>query len=526
MTDAPPADKWISVDLSTAVAVGMAAICCLLFHGYAIFNFNLSIDEELSAVYFRPLISIDQGRWGEAFLQWALLPYTTIPITPVAVGLTAYSAAFVLLIRRLHLRRWEAVVAASPLFFGFPILLYVIAFSSNIFEFGIGALAAVLVTYYTDKNKLLHIVLAMILVASTLSIYQSLIFLVIIVFLADLVRVIWLTGARLRDKHLLTRIIRFVLIVIGGVVVYVVIEVALLWWFGRHIAYLDHFFHPEIFFAEPLAVIKATLVLALQFEAGSAPPFLDQAAYYRLLIGTCVALLFWELWVLQRSDPGRAALILALLISILLMPFAQHPFNGADLPYRVMVSLPAAVSILALFAVEMAPAPFRRWVVLPLAALLIVEFSAINNRQYYAGHWALERDIVLGAQITQELQRMSPDKSKYTIAIVGNRPLNVDIFVPLVPSSTIGASFFFWDFGSTERIAIFLGFLSQAKFSFATPEQMERAFDAAAAMPSWPAPGSIAQIDDVFVIKLSEPASTQLQNLCQGRTSDFCTKHP
>ena len=195
------------------------------------------------------------------------------------------------------------------------------------------------------------------------------------------------------------------------------------------------------------------------------------------------------------------------------------------MPLRTLVGLPAAIAVLALFATEAASQPLRRWVIFPLAALVIIEFSAINNRQYYAGHWALERDKLLGARIISRIEEMFPREKVYTIAVVGEGPVKHDALIPRVPSSTIGASFFRWDGGSRGRIAAFLNFLSSAKFNPASPDQMERAFQDANAMPSWPERGSIGLINGVVLIKLSEPTEQQLRMLCAHRRSEFCAKY-
>ena len=80
--------------------------------------------------------------------------------------------------------------------------------------------------------------------------------------------------------------------------------------------------------------------------------------------------------------------------------------------------------------------------ILPLAVLVIVEFSAINNKQYFGGHWALERDKLLGGQIISRIEEMFPEESSCTIAVVGEGPVKNAALVCYIPSSTIGASFF------------------------------------------------------------------------------------
>jgi hypothetical protein len=195
------------------------------------------------------------------------------------------------------------------------------------------------------------------------------------------------------------------------------------------------------------------------------------------------------------------------------------------MPYRTLIALPAAIAVLALFATEASPQRLRTWLILPLMVVVIVEFSAANNKQYYAGHWALERDKLLGTQIISRREETFPTETTHTIAVVGAGPVKQDALIPMVRSSTLGTSFFRWDLGNCFRIAAFLNFLSTATYRCADLDQMERAFEAASKMPYWPAQGSIASADGVIAIKFSEPSAFQLSILCARRSSDFCTKH-
>jgi hypothetical protein len=217
--------------------------------------------------------------------------------------------------------------------------------------------------------------------------------------------------------------------------------------------------------------------------------------------------------------------VTALLGAILLAPFLQHPFNAGYLPYRALVGVPAALAVVVLFAAERSPPKLRDWVLLPLATLLVFEFSTINNRQYYAGHWQLERDTALGTQIIARIRENFPGEPVYTISVVGFKPVKHDALNPFVNSSTIGESFFSWDGGNSTRVAMFFNFLSDATFRPASPEQMESALVAASAMPSWPLAGSIGRIGEVVGIKLSEPSPPQISLACSHRKSEFCAQH-
>ena len=503
-------------------AIGMALVCCVVFHGYEIFNFTLSIDEELKAYLYTPSADIQQGRWGRVLYYWLIAENTTDPVTPIAAGLTLYSVAFVLLIKNLLINNWRSVVVAAPIFFGFPVILYDVAFNFVALDLGLGSLSAVLALQAAQKRTPAGFVAASMLIAFATSLYQSLLYFSIIIFLADLVKLAW--GARPTIEKTQQSFVWYGAIFGTALLIYASISISLL-------SYLDlgfaqrGYFRPNLIFQDSLIVFETMLSQIWKIYSGFAPSFLGEGVYYRLLMVVCLAVLFWSLFVTWRKSARVGLTVLALLGAILFAPFLQHPLNAGYLPYRALVGVPAALTVVVLFAAERSAPNLRKWLLLPLAALLMFEFSTINNRQYYAGHWQLERDAALGTQIIARIQETLPDEPAYTIAVVGFKPVKHDALVPFVNSSTLGQSFFSWDGGNSTRIAMFLNFLSDATFRAPSSEQMEAALRAAGVMPIWPLAGSVRRIGDVVAIKLSEPSPPQISVACTNRHSAFCAQH-
>ena len=117
MTNGDLPRREITVDPVLAVAIAAAIFCCVFFHGYEVFQYTLSIDEELMLWPINPLQYIQLGRWGGFLLSWLRTP---LPVTSMMAGLTLYSTAFVLLMRQFQIKNWELVIVASGFFFGFP----------------------------------------------------------------------------------------------------------------------------------------------------------------------------------------------------------------------------------------------------------------------------------------------------------------------------------------------------------------------------------------------------------------------
>ena len=503
------------------VAAILAASAILLFHGYELFNFTLSIDEELSLAGEDIYVNIQQGRWGQALRILLLMPDTTAPIVSLGTGFALYAGAFVLLARHLNIRHWGSLAVAAPLFFGFPTLIQSIAFADLALALGIGALAAVTALMLADTLRPLAIVAAVFLVAFAVSLYQSLLFFVAIIFLADLARGLWSTMRISRD--LLLRAVVYAVTILGGLALYALVNALLLKTLNLQLLYVTQFANPDLL---GLGSVVASLQEAASLYGGTAPPFLGQAIYYQILIVLCGVVLVLGLFVALRASVLIGLLMALIFAAILCAPFLQHPLGGGRLPYRTLMALPASIGLIALIAAEISPGRLRNFVLVPLAALVAIQFSWISNRQYYAGHWALERDTTIANEIVARIQSLQPGRPNYYVAIIGMLPQTRSPIAPVVTYSTVGASFFEWDGGNAARVNGLLNMLSDAKFHVPPPDLYLQAFEAAAAMPAWPVEGSVVPMGNVMIVKLSEPSPPQLERLCQGKKTGICAKPP
>ena len=317
----------------TIAAIVSAIVCCLFFHGYEIFNFTLSIDEETNLGGEPYFDYLQHGRWGLALRTWLFMPDTTVPITAIGTGLALYGAAFVLLVRHYRIGTWGAVAVAAPLFFGFPVLIYLIAFSHVAFSLGVGAFAAVLALLAADSLRPFRILLSIFLIAFSISMYQSFLYFVVVIFAADMIRRVWAVDTS-PDREAFHRMLCYAALVLFGVALYALIEFAVLRWFDLHIAYVTQFVRPDLSEAGMVGAFTATFDEAGKLLTGAAPAFLHHGFLYRVLITLCAAVLVWRLVVTGRLSLSLAALIAGLLVIILVAPFVQHPLNGGRLPYR------------------------------------------------------------------------------------------------------------------------------------------------------------------------------------------------
>ena len=250
MTNGDLPRREITVDPVLAVAIAAAIFCCVFFHGYEVFQYTLSIDEELMLWPINPLQYIQLGRWGGFLLSWLRTP---LPVTSMMAGLTLYSTAFVLLMRQFQIKNWESVIVASGFFFGFPILLHAFAFSNLTLTIGLATLIAVSALRVANVRSVGRFLLAVLLVALSVAIYQSFFYLVLVIFLADLARQIWLADDFDWNGEW-RRLVWHGAVVVSGLLLYGIVAAVLLKAFNQQLDYVPGYVRPESLAAHPLDI--------------------------------------------------------------------------------------------------------------------------------------------------------------------------------------------------------------------------------------------------------------------------------
>ena len=119
--------------------------------------------------------------------------------------------------------------------------------------------AAVLALAAAETIRPLRVALAVLLVAFAVSIYQSFLYFVIVIFAADLISRLW-PAERPPGKEAWRRLLWYGAIIAGGVALYALIEFVLLRWFGLHLAYVTQFVKTERLEAMGLSMLLASLV--------------------------------------------------------------------------------------------------------------------------------------------------------------------------------------------------------------------------------------------------------------------------
>lgn len=463
---------------------------------FEISSFHLSIDEESAAFRQDASVWVQQGRWGSYLFEAYVLQQPIVPVLPMAIFGLALVAAYILLLDAIGRDRLGAPEYASfAIFCGFPAWFFIVDFYSNVAATGVGLLAAAasLWLFRADRDDILstRFLAAALMGGFSISIYQS---------FAPAILTLGLAICVLRARSETSRFDirdagRLALLIVAAVVVYKCGDVFFRALFPARNAYFDSLTRPGELLADPINVIGRTIsamaaALGLNTQAYGAPlwsiPLLAALGVFSLV----------------RQLGKRSGFAVLAMLAALAAPFSIHLLSGGYMPMRSLVGMPIAIWFLAYAALTDIGAKTRAmsgWV----WAIAVFQIVALQNSYQAANELVGKHDTIVATSIAERLASQpgfDPNKY-YALVTFGLRQ-----FPTVYPRrETIGHSFFEWD--EPWRIANFSRLLGIGNLTGPTPDQIANHIAVAAALPVWPAEGSVKLVDDVVLVRMGEAAS-------------------
>src|SRR5262249_42666750 len=157
--------------------------------------------------------------------------------------------------------------------------------------------------------------LAAFLVALSVAIYQSFFYFVLVIFLADLARQLWLaTDFDWNDQW--RRFAWHGAVVASGLLFYGIVVAVLLKVFNQQLDYIPGYVRTGALAAHPLHILKTSARHALSLYSGNAATFVGFNGFYRVLLFVCLAVLAWAAVVQWRKSKVASLLWLGLLAAM------------------------------------------------------------------------------------------------------------------------------------------------------------------------------------------------------------------
>ena len=338
--------------------------------------------------------------------------------------------------------------------------------------------------------------LAFLLLLYSFAIYQAL----ICVYVTGVVAYCLLKFVKREEKGLLRFIVTCAVLCAAAAAVYYGIDM-IIWHFSGTAGYLEENYIG--WFSENWKAMFAASVLNVGRVSFSIP--YEGEYIYGGEVIRCVTVLFviYAVWLFFRRRGAKdklgvffytAALCIAPFVMYLLL--ATYKTHG-----RMLLAIPlaGAVQIYLIFSA------IRRNVVKKAMIVLVSYLLFLNARNmnmiYYYGSIAYQRDVTTASQLMYDIQRAGMDYHTKPIAFVGMVQPDE---LPVQKSDTLGGSIFAWDEGNVSRMKDFLRTQGYA-VTAASAEMIGRAAAEAESMTSWPQEGSIREVDDMIIVKFSQP---------------------
>ena len=220
-----------------------------------------------------------------------------------------------------------------------------------------------------------------------------------------------------------------------------------------------------------------------------------------VMLPTLAVVFVLALVMIRRSFRGGGWWPLALLVAILLLPFANSVALGAPLPTRAMLVVPlVGGSVWLLLAIAL-PASRALTAVLVLGAItLTVWHGSVNHRLFMTERVTYEVDRSVAQRVIERLAAIGWDGGTVPVVSVGPRPLTA--LEADGASEEFGVPIFNVD-GGARTPAFFMAMGHPVRPG--TPEEVVWARQRAATMPDWPATGSVVFEDGVVFVRFAQP---------------------
>jgi hypothetical protein len=476
--------------------------------------FSLSIDEEFAA--FRDAASpawVTQGRWTIYLVQVFLLPQTTIPYLPLVI-FGVFSALGYLLIVRAHEGRDPIFrhYYLFPVFVAFPTWFFIIEFYTNLPGIGVGLFASCISVHLFAKmtadmerggfvlaDQKWRLVGAFASIAIALGCYQS--FLFFVVSACAGVMLMRLMATERGTKFPWSGLLLLIILAVGGTLLYYVIWKAFLLVLDVQVEYIQGFLNIDALLNDPLGIMKRTFDEAWKIYGGSKDVYGQSSIAVGVLLAVSSVLI-----VVQLTRKGVAAVIAGILLlgAVLMAPFALHLLSSGTAAYRSMVAIPYVVWLCGTLMVT------NRVHIVRAAGFALVGFIIFESLYTLSlfqasNHLVRDHDRLLAQQAYTRIVAANPSFDTDKPAVVeffGYREFQTPF--PRIWSSTVGQSFFEWDYGNPYRINAFMKLLGYGNLDALPVDRRSEFIKDLYAMPVWPSEGSVKVVRGVTLVRLSK----------------------
>jgi hypothetical protein len=505
-------DSWKQFILDRTLFISVALISLFVYFVH-LTSFSISIDEELASFSKNSgLVWIAQGRWGMA-LVGALLPDSSaIPFVSTLAFILASTAASLIFASLVAKNKTEAFVFAG-IFVSSPIWLHLVEFNTIATGAGLGLLVTALGVALVSSGRAIATMMAAVCVSFAIGLYQAFIILYAIACL-----IVLFPGCHFwksEEQRVLAAPFKlFVSVIFSlcvGFLFYLAVQRISLLISHQSPAYVESYIQISELTSNFASSVVRILNIIKGLILGTDPTYLGWGIPLLLLpiIGFFVGL--YNVTKDAVSNPIGSMVSLGCMVVMIVAASALIIMAAGRMPTRALIGFPFVFAMLALncFRTNILMLRGRRWLAWILFFYAIVISGWIGASLFYADHVARQRDQVLATRLASMVEDVGRPVfgNDIPFVLVGQKAFpdegvarHVQIF---------GTSFFEQDGGNPYRVAAYFRLLGIGNLRPLSLDVLEGNMAVIEAMPIWPAPGSIAVVNHVLVIKLGKTSYQQ-----------------
>ena len=474
----------------------------ILSHGVAIFYYKIGIDSEKAIQRGTNTRAFtEQGRYGISALKKIFsTDNIVIPAYNILLGLSALILFAVLSTYIMDKYSSEksklANISFMIMFITFSQIPTYTTFIMYSFEVSMGyfivALSMLFITKAIfDESSILSFILGIMLLSFAISIYQC-----FIALYAEFVCIILLiknqNDYNKTENKQFTQLLKYILVLVIACIIYFIFNLILTHSLINSEGYLGSFLGWKNYkFSEVISIIlhsiKSIIFDVYGFE-------MLKVAYIGLFIVLAVILL--------RKKHISNVLYL---VGFMLAPFLLNIILGSIQPIRSLVALPFFIGAVSYGFILIQHNKTIKSIIFIFILLCSMYQAQATSKLYFGDYVRYNQDVQLGDRISERIEELEiGEKPQYPVVYIGGHSSNDNAL--LIRNETIGYSFFEWDFGNISRIQSFMSIIGH-NYIMPSQENIRNAYENSKNMPIWPNDESVKKVNDIIIVKLSEPSN-------------------
>ncbi|EFZ8006228.1 glucosyl transferase, partial [Shigella flexneri] len=465
----------------------LAFISCFAISIYCywgwLYDGTLNIDGEFTNNFYQ---TITLGRWFHTFLRHYFLPEPfSLYITPLIALSFIIISAFIIC-RSLKLESYELLIGML-VFITFPQISYQLEFLNQADTVGIAFLLAAIsaIIFHSQKNRIV-IFSGIVLSILSMAIYQTFVTYIIAFVIGLQINSIIRNEKNIRESFY-SSCLSLSLIALSTLI-YLLLTKAIKHYFSLESnEYISNYIQNA---SDIKWLVKSAIDNIYNFY-NNPPTGLN---LYKWLLIPLLILMFTLTYKLKT----RSIYLISSIIFIYILPVIFIVVVGSGAPPRLFVLMPIVAVILFSCLSN-----FRSIKYLNCMFFLFIIFNGVSTSKnlFLNDTLARQKDISLAKEISYTSQTKGISLNGKYIYIYGS---NDSGNMLSMSADTFGKSFFWWDGGNYFRMVAFMNYYGICNCKPANKEQIEKIYPIVKSLPSWPNPDSIAEINGLVIIKLSE----------------------